>query len=689
MDKRFFLFLIVALLGLNLYLSLVLPKPKPKPGEMTSSETISGETAGAPSSAEARITPEPPVSPAERAGVADFGPPREVVINTGVYRIRFTSLGARPEAWEITDPRYGHVADEAAPIAGAPEENQLPQIIPEPPVASGLQPAERPLEIDLSSWNHESFNRVTWKVEGPEENASDGTVHLAFESPEIGGLVLRKEFTFHRPRRNGEGDFELGEHAEGYLSEMRLVIRNAGTQKIVLSEEAVGMRLTWGPGIGNYEPTGFYNLRSPLVLADGETWYKSPSVGRPRAIAAQSPDGVTWAGLQSRYFMAAIVPTEPDRPVVSRAVAELRPENTPRDRERWGKYSPLLTVALEQGPLILDPGQERVDTYDLYVGPKRRADLLAAGHDLQRADFYSSWNWMRALCIGLTHVLNVFHGVVGSYGWSILLLTVIVRLLLYPVTHHQMRIMAKTQRDMARVKPFIDEIREKYKGDMAKIQRETMAIYKEHGVNPFAGVKGCLPLLLQMPIFLALWKMLYSSIELRGAPFLWISDLSGPDALFHTPWLATVPLIGGFLGTSINLLPILMALTQWLTMQLGTVKIEDPNQRTMMIFMPIMLTVMLYRAPSGLMLYWVAGNIWQMGHQYLTTKHVQREAEAAEAQAPPSPPKREPPSGSPAKSARSSLGARLAEKRREAAKAREKAIAESPSLPRWVRRGGR
>lgn len=682
MDKRFFLFLILVLLGLQLYLQLVAPPEAQRPPRRAAPEAESQVAASAPTSPELVAAPAPVSAEARE----DFGPPQTITVETGVCRVVFTTLGARPQEWVITDPTYSHIGRETAEARRRGENGEAPEIIPNVPPATGLVLEELPLEVHLSSWPHESFNRVTWRAEGPTRDETTGAIHLAFESPEIGGLVLRKEFTFYDPVRTRGGEEALRDHAEGYLSEMRLVLRNTGDQKVVLSDEAVGLRLTWGPGIGNFEPTGFYNQRYPIALVDGEMWYRAPTKDRPRGVSARSPEGVTWAGLQSRYFMAAIIPAGEHRPVVTKAEASLRPANIPRDQERWGNYSPLQTIALAHGPVILDPGQEQVQTYDLYVGPKHRAHLLAAGHDLQRADYYSSWNWMRALCIGLTHLLNAFHRLVGNYGVAILLLTVLVRLLLYPLTHHQMKIMAKTQREMARIKPLLDEVREKYKGDMARIQRETMAIYREHGVNPFAGLKGCLPLLLQMPIFIALWKMLYSSIELRGAPFLWIRDLSAPDALIHAPWLEQLPLLGGFLGPSINLLPILMALTQWLTMKIGAVKIDDPNQRAMMTFMPIMLTVMLFRAPSGLMIYWVAGNIWQMGHQYLTTRTVQRhaaeEAPAAPAAAP-SKARAVRPGG------RKTLAASLAEKRREAAKARQRAIAESSSLPRWIRRGGR
>jgi YidC/Oxa1 family membrane protein insertase len=678
-NKRFFLFLIVSILALQFYLYLVTPEELPEDAQTAESGERTSTPVEAPGQAQRS-------APRETDAEEEEYPEHNVVVETGVFRIEFTTRGARPQRWEITDPQYAHVSTEAADTVDVDVHSSFPQIIPQVPAAAGIDSDELPLEVELIGWPRQwNFNQVNWQVvSGPEED-EDGAIHLVFESPERGGLILTKAFTFHRVA-NAE-DVDLNGNAGGYLSQMALTVRNAGTERIALREEATGMRLTWGPGIGTYEPVGFYNIRTPLVFLDDDTWYKAPRrAGQVREVAALNEAGIDWAGLQSRYFLAAIIPTGDPRPAVGKVQAQLRQENTPTG-DAWSRYSPLMTISLVHGPIVLAPGESQVTTYDLYVGPKERAHLVAAGHELSRTNFYNSWFWMRGLAILLTHTLAFFHGVLGNYGWAILFLTVLIRLMLYPLTHKQMRIMAKTQREMARIKPVIDEIREKHKGDNQKIQRETMAAYREHGVNPFAGLKGCLPLLLQMPIFFALWRMLASEIQLRGASWLWIEDLSGPDALIKAPWLEQLPLLGGFLGPSINLLPILMAVTQWMTMKLSSTQASDPNQRMMMNFMPIMLTVFLFRAPSGLMIYWVAGNIWQMGHQYLTTRALQRQ-EGDAPEAPPTPTK-PPPTGKGKRKAKHPASAKsvMAEKRKEAQKARRKAVSEDSSLPRWARRG--
>lgn len=683
-NRRFFLFLLLSLLALQVYFALVTP---PRPPETSTTELVPAAPSTGELSSGGLVAPaEGELSdlPASHAS-EEFAPLAPIIVETGVYRVEFTNRGARPQRWDLTDPVYSNVAGEGTVLQREQAETGPPPMIPQPPADAGLDAGELPLEVELAGWPRTlDFNRVNWQlVEPPAEDPQTGAIRLAFESPDRGGLVLRKEFTFHRPPADGS----MGDQAGGYLTDFRLVLRNAGSQRITLNDAAVGLRLTWGPGIGPYEPTGFYGTRTPLVLADGDTWYSTPGAGESTQIATSDPDGIRWAGLQSRYFMAAVIPAGEARPVVSKVTAELRPENLPRG-DRWSSHSPLHTVALEHGAINLAPGEELAATYQLYVGPKHRPHLLAAGFDLQRAEHAASWFWMRGLMVVMLHTLNVFHGLTGNFGVAILLLTVIIRLLLYPLTHHQMQVMAKTQREMARIKPFLDEVREKHRGDPAKIQRETMAVYREHGVNPFAGLKGCLPLLLQMPIFFALFLMLRSSVELRGQGWLWIDDLSAPDALIYAPWLEGIPLIGWLLGPSINLLPILMAVTQWGSMKLSATQITDPNQRFMMNFMPLMLTVMLFRAPSGLMVYWVASNVWQMGQQYLITRSVQRHAEEAEAA-----PAAAAPGGKPAAAVkapvRKSAKASLNERRREAAKARQRAMAESSSLPRWARRGSR
>jgi hypothetical protein len=276
-NRRFLLFFLITFVALQLYFSLVKP-PEPANGNQQQA-TGATPTAGELTSRGAS----PELAVAASAEVQQYPDLPPVVVETGVYRVEFTNRGARPMRWEITDPTYGHRTESG--------EMAQPEIITQLPGAVGLHPEELPLEVDLAGWpRSEDFNKVNWQlVQAPAPDPETGAVSLAFESPEMGGLVLRKEFTFYQPREDGE----VGGHAGGYLNDFRLVIRNASTQRVALNDAAVGLRLTWGPGIGPYEPVGFYNQRAPLALLDGDTWYSTPRAGAAREVATSDPQGIS------------------------------------------------------------------------------------------------------------------------------------------------------------------------------------------------------------------------------------------------------------------------------------------------------------------------------------------------------------------------------------------------------------
>jgi YidC/Oxa1 family membrane protein insertase len=167
----------------------------------------------------------------------------------------------------------------------------------------------------------------------------------------------------------------------------------------------------------------------------------------------------------------------------------------------------------------------------------------------------------------------------------------------------------KSMRDMQKLQPKMKELRETHKGDPTRLNQDMMKLYKEHGVNP---VGGCFPMLLQMPVFIALFQVLSRTIELRRAPFmLWMNDLSAPDMIARLPF--TVP----FIGDTLSLLPILMGVAMFVQQKMQT---SDPKQAAMTYMMPVVFTVLFFRFPSGLVLYWLVNNILTIGHQYLMVR---------------------------------------------------------------------
>jgi YidC/Oxa1 family membrane protein insertase len=196
--------------------------------------------------------------------------------------------------------------------------------------------------------------------------------------------------------------------------------------------------------------------------------------------------------------------------------------------------------------------------------------------------------------------------VTGNYGWSIILLTILVRIIFYPVNAKQ----AKAMKGMQKVQPELKKIQEKYKDDREQLNKEMMELYRRHKVNPLA---GCLPMLVQLPVFLGLYNALMQAIELRHAPFVgWITDLSQPDRLgtLGIPFVSPpgIPILTLLMGAS-------MLVQQKMTPAAG-----DPAQQRMMMFLPVIFTVMFVNFPSGLVLYWFANNVMSIGQQYMTNR---------------------------------------------------------------------
>jgi YidC/Oxa1 family membrane protein insertase len=205
--------------------------------------------------------------------------------------------------------------------------------------------------------------------------------------------------------------------------------------------------------------------------------------------------------------------------------------------------------------------------------------------------------------------------VVPNYGVAIILLTFMLRLVMGPLTHKQMKVMKKNSTQMAVLQPKIKDIQARYPDDAQKRNEETMKIYREAGVNPLTMMGGgCLPMLLQLPIFIGLYYALQSAIELRGAPFgLWITDLSVPETLLTIPGLE-IP---------IRVLPLAMGASMVIQQKMTPMTSMDPNQaRMMMTVMPIMFTVLFYGFPSGLVLYWFVSNLLGMAQQLLINRHA-------------------------------------------------------------------
>jgi YidC/Oxa1 family membrane protein insertase len=224
--------------------------------------------------------------------------------------------------------------------------------------------------------------------------------------------------------------------------------------------------------------------------------------------------------------------------------------------------------------------------------------LKSLGSGLERSiDF----GYFAFISIPLLYVLRFSHQFTGSYGVDIILLTVLIKILTAPLTHKSM----VSMKQMQKLQPQMERLKEKYSNDREKLNKEIMELYRRNGVNPLG---GCVPMLLQFPVFIGLYNALSTPLELRHAPFLWIKDLSRPDwqSLPFTVgnWQLGIPVLTILMGAS-------MFVQQWMTPTAG-----DPNQRKMMLMMPLIFTVMFVTFPAGLTIYWLVNNILSIAQQY-------------------------------------------------------------------------
>ncbi|MFH1216364.1 MAG: membrane protein insertase YidC [Pseudomonadota bacterium] len=289
-----------------------------------------------------------------------------------------------------------------------------------------------------------------------------------------------------------------------------------------------------------------------------------------------------WVAYENTYFMTSIIPDNDSPTSVNFGLAG---EDT-------------ISSVLSGDMVVLPPGDQKRYSYIIYFGPKELSTLKNAGHNL---DKIINFGWFDVLAKPMLYLLNFLYGFVHNFGLAIILVTVIIKALFWPIAHKGM----KSMKTLQKLQPKMAKLREKYGNDKERLNREMVQLYQTYKVNPMG---GCLPMLLQIPVFFALYKVLLQTIELRHAPFmLWITDLSAPDRLYigiDIPMLGGIPVLTLLMGAS-------MFLQQKMTPTTG-----DPTQAKIMMFLPVVFTFMFLNFASGLVLYWFVNNLLAIAQQY-------------------------------------------------------------------------
>jgi YidC/Oxa1 family membrane protein insertase len=291
-----------------------------------------------------------------------------------------------------------------------------------------------------------------------------------------------------------------------------------------------------------------------------------------------------WVAYEGTYFVAGIIPEDKSKSVTMNAQDEL------------------VSIDIVSSLDTLAPGAEKTYNYDLFYGPKKLTLLKEIGFNLEKI---INFGWFDIIAKPTLYLLNWLYNIVGNYGIAIILVTMILKALFWPITQKGL----KSMKNMQKLQPKMVKIKEKYKDDSARMNKEVMNLYKTYKVNPLG---GCLPMVLQIPVFFSLYKVLLQSIELRHAPFmLWITDLSAPDRLYLG---FDVPYLGGF-----PVLTVLMGASMFLQQKM-TPTTADPTQAKIMMFLPIIFTFMFLNFASGLVLYWFVNNLLSIFQQYMINR---------------------------------------------------------------------
>jgi YidC/Oxa1 family membrane protein insertase len=485
----------------------------------------------------------PQVQPVEAAPLLSDSAERDVTFENDSVSAVFTTRGGALKSWRLK--KYHDATRQ--PLEIVP--NPVPPGTPRPFALS----AQEPVGATLS--------QALYKPSATQVQVTTAPATLTFEYQDASGLSARKEFTFTPDAP--------------YVITLSVTVTQGG-REIVPTVHG-------GPGIGSgivVSSMGMYSPPpQPIFYRDGEESRISAS-DIPKYAVLDGTFG--FVGVDDHYFLTAAVAGGKPLHVEYRALDVPVPgSETVAHFVEWSVRYPTA------------PRNAR-----FFLGPKDIDVLRAVDTDLTRS---IHWGWFFWLAVPLLQALKWINAYVGNYGWSIIILTILINVAMFPLRHKSV----VSMRRMQDLQPEVKAIQERYAklkmSDPArqKMNAELMTLYRERGVNP---ASGCVPMLLTLPVLFAFYSMLSVAIELRGAPFIgWIHDLSVYDPLFITP--------------------VMMGITQFVQTKM-TPSTADPMQQKMMLFMPLIFMTMFIWAPSGLVLYWTVSNLWAIGQQALTNRLI-------------------------------------------------------------------
>ena len=493
------------------------------------------------------VSPEPqPEKPAVGSSTIES---RTIIVDTPLYRAEFSERGAVLKSFVLKDYRESAGEDSAL-------KQMVSSDVPGGTLVFGFK-GQLPTPPGAALYLADQKRDIL------ELKDSPAPLTFTHVSPE--GVVIVKTYRFD---------------PKSYLFDLSVAVKNGSSAAI---DAPASLSLHTLLQISNRA----YGFEGPSALMGGALEeVKVKDIDEGKTIKG----AIEWIAIQDRYFMSSIIPKE-----VSEAAMQLAYRDD------------IVTAGFVHPEEAIGPGGQRTFAYTLFFGPKSMKLLSGFHNQLDKAiDF----GWFDFLAKPFLWLMNfIYDHLIANYGIAIIILTLIIKVLLFPLGTKSYKSMS----EMKKLQPLVQEIKEKYKNDRKRMNEETMALYRTYKINPLG---GCLPMVVQIPVFFAFYRMLYQAIELRHAPFFgWINDLSAPDRLFRfdfaVPFMEPpygIPVLTVIMGAS-------MLLQQKMSPPMG-----DPTQAKMMMLMPIVFTVIFINFSSGLVLYWLVNNIFSIAQQYYTTK---------------------------------------------------------------------
>jgi YidC/Oxa1 family membrane protein insertase len=552
MDRTAWIVVILCVIGLVLWELWIAKQTPQRPRTTTASPTPAPPLAASSASPAPFVSPVPAATPRVAGGVPSFPEKIETLRNADA-ELRLTNRGGGIGEAVLLN----HVAEGDKRVTlNSPRDIPIGAIIEQPDAP------ELP-EFNLS-------------------READGSVQC--ERTTLESITVRKKFLFAKTT----------EPRDNFLVELDVDLTNGGTQPYANS----GYFVALGSAVPIHARDYPYYTRLVWCI-DGRakdknvSWFEGGSgffgVGQraPQPFYQENTAPAEWVAVTNQFFTTLIVPlTAKSNGVWGRRI------NVAPEQKMYG-----IEGAMHMPGFQLPAGQTYSARFEIYAGPKIYHQLAQLEHN--EAEIMN-FGLFKLVSQFLLNFMNLLHGVLwNSYAAAVLALTTIIRLVLWPLQSKANRSM----RQMAALGPKMQELREKYKDDPTRMNQEVMKLYKEYGINP-AG--GCLPMMIQIPIFFGLYQMLAQAVELRNAKFLWVRDLSQPDTVAHLPML----------GWPINIIPLCMAATQIWLMQM-TPKTGDATQRRVMMFTPLIFLFFCYNFAAALALYYTAQNLFSILQFYL------------------------------------------------------------------------